>query len=84
MLLYTRQAEKDAKKAKTAGYKPNIETLLAIIAENPYQTPPRFERLVAELAGAISRRINIQHRLLYQVLEKTRTVKVLRMCTHYE
>jgi toxin YoeB len=83
-LLYTRQAEKDAKKAKAAGYKAKIETLLAIIAENPYQTPPPFERLVGELAGAISRRITIQHRLVYQVLEKARTVKVLRMWTHYE
>ncbi len=83
-LVYTKQAQKDAKKAKAAGFKPKIEVLLEILATNPYQTPPPFERLVGDLAGAISRRINIQHRLVYQVLERERTVKVLRMWTHYE
>jgi Txe/YoeB family toxin of toxin-antitoxin system len=83
-LVFTRQAQKDARKAKAAGYKPKIEGLLAILRENPYQAPPPFERLVGDLTGAISRRINIQHRLVYQVLEKERIVKVLRMWTHYE
>lgn len=83
-LVFTSQAQKDAKKAKAGGFKPKIEGLLAIIAVNPYQNPPPYERLVGDLAGALSRRINIQHRLVYQVLEGTRTIKVLRMWTHYE
>lgn len=83
-LVFTKQAQKDAKKAAAAGFKPKIESLLAIVACNPYQNPPPYERLVGDLTGAISRRINIQHRLVYQVLERERTVKVLRMWTHYE
>lgn len=83
-LVFTKQAQKDAKKAKAAGFKAKIETLLAVVAINPYQNPPPYERLVGDLAGAISRRINIQHRLVYQVLKDQRTVKVLRMWTHYE
>ena len=83
-LVFTSQAQKDAKQAKAGGFKPKIETLLAIIAVNPYQNPPPYERLVGDLAGAFSRRINIQHRLVYQVLEGTRMIKVLRMWTHYE
>ncbi|MGC9520189.1 MAG: Txe/YoeB family addiction module toxin [Desulfuromonadaceae bacterium] len=83
-IVYTKQAQKDAKKLADSGMKPKAQKLLAIIAENPYQNPPPCEKLVGDLAGAYSRRINIQHRLVYQVLEDARTVKVLRMWTHYE
>lgn len=83
-IVYTKQAQKDAKKLAASGMKPKAQKLLAIIAENPYQNPPPCEKLVGDLAGAYSRRINIQHRLVYQVLEDARTVKVLRMWTHYE
>lgn len=83
-ILYTKQAQKDAKKLAASGMKLKAQRLLGIIAENPYQTPPPYEKLVGDLAGAYSRRINIQHRLVYQVLEDIRTVKVLRMWTHYE
>lgn len=83
-LVFTNQAQKDAKKLAAAGLKGRAEQLLAILARNPYQTPPPFEKLVGDLAGAYSRRINIQHRLVYQVLEDVRAVKVLRLWTHYE
>jgi toxin YoeB len=83
-LVYTSQARKDAKKLASSGLKPQAGRLLAVLAENPYRTPPPFERLVGNLAGACSRRINIQHRLVYQVLDGTKTVKILRMWTHYE
>jgi Txe/YoeB family toxin of toxin-antitoxin system len=83
-LVYTAQAKKDARKLAAAGLKPQAERLLAVLAENPYRTPPRFEKLVGDLAGACSRRINIQHRLVYQVLDTIKTVKVIRMWTHYE
>ena len=83
-LVYTRQAQKDARKLASSGLKPQAERLLAILADNPYQTPPFFEKLVGDLAGAYSRRINIQHRLVYEVLDSIKTVKVLRMWTHYE
>ena len=83
-IVYTKQAQKDAKKLATSGMKLKAQRLLGIIAENPYQTPPPYEKLVGDLAGAYSRRINIQHRLVYQVLEDIRTVKVLRMWIHYE
>ena len=83
-LVYTAQARKDAKKLASAGLRPQAERLLAILAENPYQTPPPFEKLVGDLAGAYSRRINIQHRLVYQVLDRIKTVKVIRLWTHYE
>ena len=83
-LVYTRQAQRDAKKAARAGLRPKIESLLAILAEDPYRSPPSFEKLVGDLAGACSRRINIQHRLVYQILDEERIVKVLRMWTHYE
>jgi toxin YoeB len=83
-LVYTTQARKDAKKLASSGLKPQAERLLAVLAKNPYQTPPRFERLVGNLAGACSRRINIQHRLVYQVLDGVKTVKIIRMWTHYE
>ena len=83
-LVYTKQAGKDAKKVSAAGFRPKVEILLAIVKENPYQNPPPYEKLVGDLSGAISRRINIQHRLVYQVIEKQKVVKILRMWTHYE
>ena len=83
-LVYTRQAQKDARRLASSGLKPQAERLLAILADNPYQTPPFFEKLVGDLAGAYSRRINIHHRLVYEVLDSIKTVKVLRMWTHYE
>jgi toxin YoeB len=84
VLVFTKQARKDAKKASAGGLRSKIEVLLQLIAEDPYASPPPFEKLVGDLAGAISRRINIQHRLVYQVLEDLRTVKVLRMWSHYD
>ena len=83
-LVYTKQARKDAKRLASSGLKPQAERLLMMLAINPYQTPPVFEKLVGDMAGAYSRRINIQHRLVYQVLDSIRTVKVIRMWTHYE
>ena len=83
-VVFTRQAQKDAAKLPAAGLRPKAETLLEILRENPFQNPPSYEKLVGDLAGAYSRRINLQHRLVYQVLEEERTVKVLRMWTHYE
>jgi len=83
-LIYTKHAQKDAKKLSASGLKPKAQQLLDILAENPFQNPPPYEKLVGDLAGAYSRRINIKHRLVYQVLEDLRTVKVLRMWTHYE
>lgn len=84
-LVYTKQAQKDAKKLASSGLKPKARELLDILAEDPFQKPPPFERLVGDLSGAYSRRINIQHRLVYQVLEEEdRIVKVLRMWSHYE
>ena len=83
-LVYTKQAQKDAQKLVAAGLKPKVKLLLDILAENPFQNPPPYEKLVGDLAGAYSRRINIKHRLIYQVLEDLGTVKVLRMWTHYE
>lgn len=83
-LVYTKQAQKDAKKLASSGLKAKAQELLAILAEDPFQRPPPFEKLVGDLAGAYSRRINIQHRLVYQVLEQDRVVKVLRLWSHYE
>ena len=83
-LVYTKQAQKDAQKLAAAGLKPKAKLLLDILAENPFQNPPPYEKLVGDLAGAYSRRINIKHRLVYEVLEDIGTVKVLRMWTHYE
>ena len=83
-LVFTKQAQKDAKKLSASGLKPKAQKLLDILAENPFQNPPPDEKLVGDLAGAYSRRINIKHRLVYQVLEDIRTVKALRMWTHYE
>ena len=82
-LIYTKHAQKDAKKLSASGLKTKAQQLLDILAENPFQNPPPYEKLVGDLAGAYSRRINIKHRLVYQVLEDLRTVKVLRMWTHY-
>ena len=83
-LYFTSQASRDAKKVAAAGLRPQAEPLLAILVRNPFQTPPPFEKLVGDLFGAYSRRINVRHRLVYQVLKKERAVKVLRMWTHYE
>lgn len=83
-LVYTRHAQKDAKKLSASGLKPKAMELLALLQQDPFQNPPPFEKLVGDLAGAYSRRINIQHRLVYEVLEQERTVKVLRMWSHYE
>ena len=84
LVVYASQAQKDAKKLAYSGLKGKAQDLLAMLAENPFQSPPPYEKLVGDLAGAYSRRINIQHRLVYQVLEEDRIVKVLRMWTHYE
>ena len=83
-VVYTKQAQKDAKKLAASGLKPKAQELLAIIAEDPYRKPPPFEKLVGDLVGAYSRRINIQHRLVYQVLDSDHVVKVLRLWSHYE
>ena len=83
-LYYTKQAQKDAKKLKSSGLQGKAKELLEIISENPYQNPPSYEKLVGDLAGAYSRRINIQHRLVYQVLEEEKSIKVIRMWTHYQ
>ena len=83
-VVFTKQARKDAKKLSSAGLRQNAEALLDILRENPYQTSPPFEKLIGDLAGAYSRRINIEHRLVYQIIQDVRVVKVLRMWTHYE
>jgi len=83
-LVFTKQAQKDAKKLTSAGLRPKAQKLLDLIAENPFQNPPPYEKLVGDLAGAYSRRINIHNRLVYQVLEDAHTIKVLRLWTHYE
>jgi toxin YoeB len=83
-VVFTKQAQKDAKKLSAAGLRPKAEKLIAILRENPYTTPPPFEKLLGDLSGAFSRRINIQHRLVYQILDDEKVVKVIRMWTHYE
>ena len=83
-VIFTKQAQKDAHHLAGAGLRPKAEQLLEILRTNPYQTPPPYEKLVGDLAGAYSRRINIRHRLVYQILEEERVVRVLRMWTHYE
>ena len=83
-LVYTKQAQKDAEKLASAGLKEKAKTLLGVVADSPFQNPPPYEKLVGDLTGAYSRRINIQHRLVYQVLEEERVVKVLRLWSHYE
>ena len=83
-LIFTKQAQKDARKLASADLKPKAQILLDILADDPFQNPPPYENLIGDLAGAYSRRINIQHRLVYQVLKAERLVKVLRLWTHYE
>ena len=83
-LVYTKQAQKDSKKLSVSGLRPQAEKLLTILRKNPYKTPPPFEKLVGDLKGAYSRRINIQHRLVYQIIKESRTVKIIRMWSHYE
>jgi toxin YoeB len=83
-VVFSKAAQKDAKKIARSDLRPRVEQLLEILRRNPYETPPRFERLVGDLEGALSRRINVQHRLVYQVIDAERVVKVLRMWTHYE
>ena len=83
-LVYGKHAVKDAKNVAAARLKPRVEELLSLLARDPFQNPPPYEKLVGDLAGAYSRRINIQHRLVYEVFRKEKTVRVLRMWTHYE
>lgn len=83
-LVFSKHAQKDAKKLAQAGLKPKAEALLEILRENPFQNPPPYEKLLGDLSGAYSRRINVQHRLVYEVVEDDKVVKVLRMWTHYE
>jgi toxin YoeB len=83
-VVFTKQAQKDAKKLSASGLKAKAEPLIDILRDNPYQISPSFEKLVGDLAGAYSRRINIQHRLVYQVIDEEKVVKILRMWTHYE
>ena len=83
-IYYTKQAQKDARKLASSGLKSKAETLLRIISEDPYQNPPPYEKLVGDLSGALSRRINIQHRLVYQVYEQEKSLKIIRLWTHYE
>jgi toxin YoeB len=83
-LVFTKHAQKDAKKLAESGLKTSAQTLLALLTSNPFQNPPPYEKLVGDLSGAYSRRINIQHRLVYEVLEAEKVVKVLRMWSHYE
>lgn len=83
-LVFSKHAQKDAKKVAQAGLKPKAEALLGVLRESPFKSPPPYEKLVGDLAGAYARRINIQHRLVYEVVESERVVKVLRMWTHSE
>ncbi|PIU84561.1 MAG: Txe/YoeB family addiction module toxin [Deltaproteobacteria bacterium CG06_land_8_20_14_3_00_44_19] len=83
-LVFTRQARKDAKKIAQSGLKPQTNRLLGLLREDPYRNPPPYEKLLGDLSGACSRRINIQHRLIYQILDDIKTVKIIRMWTHYE
>jgi Txe/YoeB family toxin of toxin-antitoxin system len=83
-IVYSSQAQKDAKKAGKSGIKNNIQKIIEILQKNPYQTPPPFEKLLGDLSGAYSRRLNLQHRLVYQIYEEIKTVKIIRMWTHYE
>jgi Txe/YoeB family toxin of toxin-antitoxin system len=83
-LVFTRQAQKDAKKLAASGLKAKAQILLQILRENPFQVPPAYEKLVGDLTGTYSRRINIQHRLVYQVIDDEKIVKIIRMWTHYE
>jgi toxin YoeB len=83
-IVFTKQAQKDARRLASAGLRPKAEQLLSVLADDPFRRPPPFEKLLGDLRGAYSRRINIQHRLVYQIIEDERIVKVLRMWSHYE
>lgn len=83
-VVFTKQAQKDAKKISSAGLKSNAEDIIKILKQNPYQAPPPYEKLVGDLSGAYSRRLNIQHRIIYQIFKDEKIVKVIRMWTHYE
>ena len=83
-IVYTKQAQKDAKKISNSGLKNRVISLLEFLKDNPFQTPPPYEKLTGDLTGAYSRRINIQHRLVYQIIKEEKTVKIIRMWTHYE
>ncbi len=83
-LVFTKQAQKDAKKLSASGLKPKAQKLLSLLEKNPFQNPPPYEKLVGDLSGAFSRRINIQHRLVYQVCKAEKVAKVIRLWTHYE
>jgi len=83
-IVYIKQAQRDAKKVSAAGLREKALEIIQILSENPFQTIPPYEKLIGDLSGAYSRRINIQHRIVYQVLENERTVKIIRMWTHYE
>lgn len=83
-IVFTRQAQRDARKIAASGLRPKVENLLTLLSEDPFKSPPPFEKLAGDLSGAFSRRINIQHRLVYQVREERMTVKIIRMWTHYE
>jgi toxin YoeB len=83
-IVYTKQAQKDAKRLTATNLRPKAEALLELLREGPYRTPPPYEKLVGDLTGAYSRRINVQHRLVYQVFDEEQVVKILRMWTHYE
>ena len=83
-VVFTKQAQKDAKKISSSGLKQKVEALINILRENPYQVPPPYEKLIGDLTGAYSRRINIQHRIVYQIMDEEKIVKIIRMWTHYE
>ena len=83
-IVFTKQAQKDAKKLSGSGLRSKAEEIIELLRQNPYQTPPPYEKLVGDLSGAYSRRLNIQHRIVYQILNDDKTVKVIRMWTHYE
>jgi len=83
-VVFTKQAQKDTKRLNLAGLRSNAETLIEVIRDDPYKNPPPFEKLIGDLSGAYSRRVNIRHRLVYQILDQQRVVKIIRMWTHYE
>ena len=83
-LVYTKQAQRDAKKLNAVGLRPKAETLLNLLKENPYINPPPYEKLAGDIAGAYSRRINIQHRLVYEIVKEKKIIKIIRMWSHYE
>ena len=83
-VVYTKQAQKDAKKVSASNLKAKAEKIIKILRQNPFQTPPPYEKLIGDLAGAYSRRLNIQHRIVYQIIDDEKVVKIIRMWTHYE